>query len=535
MAAHFRWYDGTMPETVPWFAKYSFPSEANKAQKLTPRITPKSGFNFSPGSTIRLEFPAQGYVNPGNTTLEFDVTLQGVTTADVRTQCIHFQNNINSLFQRGRVLYGSGVFEDIDGYGVVCRALTEWTGTNNQGVVDQTAIAEGQGGTHWGSALDASVGMIHTRTALIQGIDTTTTTGYVQPVPNTVTNSLLNAGAVQCTRRYQVTFAFGLFTQGKLIPTKWMASQFAIELTLNQPQACIHAVPNMTGNTSFSAYTIPPNYCISNVNLIPEILIFDSSYDEEFLRGLQNGGMPIKFSTWKRYGFSIGGGSTANFNISEKSRSVKSIYTIQRRSPPSYFTDSGAMVNSSTVGGTIQNYQYRIGGLYYPQSPVQCTTTVGGNLSNGGAEAFVELQKALNTVGDYRLSSGVNPIRWCINQPLNFIDSWGGNQVMAGEADFHCFSKEVTAGSNPNQIVSIATVQASPIAGNFGSSCFAAAVNLETSSGLEISGLNAEELSDITFSAYYSTNQSNQFAFEAYTYVDKMIVLKENNVVVLIE
>jgi len=67
-------------------------------------------------------------------------------------------------------------------------------------------------------------------------------------------------------------------------------------------------------------------------------------------------------------------------------------------------------------------------------------------------------------------------------------------------------------------------------AGNMGSGCFAMAIDLETSQGTEISGLNAEEQSDISLIARYSAFQQNGFIFDVYTYVDSMIVLKENNV-----
>jgi hypothetical protein len=64
----YRWYPGSSEVVVPWSAQYSFPSQANKAIKLTPRIPPKNGATFTPGQVIRVEFPAQGYVNPLNTT-----------------------------------------------------------------------------------------------------------------------------------------------------------------------------------------------------------------------------------------------------------------------------------------------------------------------------------------------------------------------------------------------------------------------------------------------------------------------------------
>jgi len=96
MSAHYKWYPSEAEVIVPWNARYSFPSQANKAVKMTPRIPPKNGGTFSPGQVIRLEFPAQGYVNPNNTTLSFDVTLVygNIVDADVNSQ-VRFQNNVS--------------------------------------------------------------------------------------------------------------------------------------------------------------------------------------------------------------------------------------------------------------------------------------------------------------------------------------------------------------------------------------------------------------------------------------------------------
>lgn len=59
MASHFRWYPSESEVIVPFNARYSFPSQSNKAVKMTPRIPPKNGGTFNPGNVIRLEFPAQ--------------------------------------------------------------------------------------------------------------------------------------------------------------------------------------------------------------------------------------------------------------------------------------------------------------------------------------------------------------------------------------------------------------------------------------------------------------------------------------------
>ncbi len=59
MAAHYKWYPTSEETIVPFNAQYTFPSQANKTVKTTPRIPPKSGATFLPGNVIRVEFPAQ--------------------------------------------------------------------------------------------------------------------------------------------------------------------------------------------------------------------------------------------------------------------------------------------------------------------------------------------------------------------------------------------------------------------------------------------------------------------------------------------
>lgn len=542
MSSHFKWYPANEEVVVPWNARYIFPTQANKAVKITPRIPPKNGMTFLPGNVIRIEFPAQGYVNPINTTLEFDVTLQSYATAG--GEIVRFQNNIQSIFSRVRLLYGSTPLEDMINYDVIVRALTEWTATNQNNTIDQTSIAEGIGGITWGADGSINQGVINVRQNLIQGIDESNAAAGGASITGgngvgIVPNQVLGAGLVNqtgasnrySTRRYQVNLALGILTQDKLIPTKFMASQLAIEITLNQPSSCIFALQGAA---------VPPNptYGVTNVNLIPEILEFDASYDAMFLKGLQKGGVPIKFSSWHTFTFSTGGGSSASPLIQERSRSVKALFVVQRRNPPSINNDSGALLydTAATGGSTMQNYQFRIGGRYFPASPVQLSTTVGSNVSNGGAEAFVELQKALNVVGDYRLSSSVNILRWAVGPSSNLIDATYFNE-QDYTASQTIYSSKTNPNGNPTYLnVTVPSATAgNSFAGNVGSNAYASAIDLETSNGLEISGLNAEEQSDISFIANWSGAQTTGFSLEAYTYYDAMIILRENNVLELIQ
>jgi hypothetical protein len=281
----YKGYPSSEEVVVPWNARYSFPSQANKAVKITPRIPPKNGATFTPGQVIRLEFPAQGYVNPINTTLSFDVTLTGpVTTASVAPNATRFQNNIQSIFSRVRLMYGSTPLEDIINYNQIVRNLTEWTATNQNNTLDQMTITDGVGGytvsTDTASGTNVT-GLVNVRQKFIQGINTINNASpFAAPafglVPLNSANGTGLSSTSSTTRRYQVNLALGLMTQDKLIPVKFMASQLAIEITLEQAVSCIYCDVEPSGGN--------PTYAVSNINLIPEILEFDASYGKLFFQ-----------------------------------------------------------------------------------------------------------------------------------------------------------------------------------------------------------------------------------------------------------
>lgn len=257
------------------------------------------------------------------------------------------------------------------------------------------------------------------------------------------------------------------------------------------------------------------------------------------MQGLQNGGVPLKFSSWHTFLFSSATASTVNLLIQERSRSVKSIFTVQRQSQPDITVDNGATffdtsaitgaINSTPIG-TLQSYQYRVGGRYFPAAPVQCSTTTGSSLTNGAAEAYTELTKALNILGDYRLSTACNVTRWAV--PC--CDVSGGTVKRLPNTDYAFSTISVAPATGRPEITF------TPAGGDLGSCCFAAAISLETSNGIEISGLNAEEQSDISFLCTWAAGQVTgpvgvPSALECYVYYDAMIVLEENNVVKLIQ
>lgn len=545
MASHYKLYDG-LGEVVPFNAKYSYPTQANRAWKQNIKIPATNPGAYRPGgSNIQLTLPAQGYLNTRNSFFSFDIKIiNDAAVADVRN--IRFQNNIKSVFSRMQLRYGSLTLEDLRETGPLERLLIEAAGTNTSNAMDQNSIAEGIGGytttIHnaaipiWKDPALNSTASDATALTTLDGTDVDTAGDvHVLNVRNTFIQSnnyhmgaaaYHDAVATGQPRTYHFQIPVGLFQQNKLLPLKWMASQLTLEFTLADPKKCMVAELSAGGKSLGLV-----NYEINNFNFNAELLEFDGSYDAAFLEGLRGDGVPIKFSTWDTFMYTpTPGGTSQTLQIPERNRSLKAAFVVQI--PPAMVTtatgypwDSHALLHSSngistnavngrndSVGkGHITSYQWRIGGKYYPAQPVACGN---GTYTNGGSEAYRELEKALNIVGDYRLSTGLTASRWCPSggSPMG----WKG---ISRPYDWPAEQKS----------------DVSKQGGYAGPSAFAIALDLETSSGAEVSGLNGEEQNDLSLTITYSDGQSVECQYLAYIYYDSLLVLRENNLVELIK
>ena len=579
------WYgdDKEPPSVIPFNQTYSYPSQANKAIKSTPKIPPKGGNQFSSGNVIKIDLPAQGYLNCANTTLAFDLTLEGVGKVNELT---YLQNCAQSVFARVRFLYGSNVIEDIQKYNLLVRMITEHSGTNQQGQFDQNAIGAGIGGTAMVSGPHGQMLNVKVRPCKIQGIDLARNNvpgfsntsvalnstlddncGGFGIVPNVSVGESESTATYACTRRYQDNLFLGILQQPKLIPLKYLASQLTIELTLETDENVIMSRKGVDGsldpNTPWK-----PKYKISNVFLIPEILEFDSSYDEVVVAGLINEGIPLKFASWHTHEFATSGGSVLSLQISERNRSIKGAFAVQIANKNSYQYDSHSTLfdssvsigndNASTIDkkATLQEFQWRVGGKCFPTQPVRISTSFGSGTNNGGVEAYVELQKALKLLGDARISTSINPDRWAVPRGIYHTGGLGspanGIANIDPDHDFSLSRIQNTFAGRPIYRDAISDTRPSGEPGDYdnlfvpgdairtmastvGSCQFVVACDFETSNGLEISGLNAEEVSDIGLTLRYAGTQDINNTIVVFTYFDELVILRENNVLNIIQ
>lgn len=317
---------------------------------------------------------------------------------------IHFgPAGAQEIFEREEVVYGGTQLEDIRARQHLVRGLQS-AASNNGFLQSVGALSEGRHADY------------------VKNFQQAQGTGQgSELVPGKLVN-IINMGKGKY--RYSVSMVSGLFNCNKLIPLKWLAAQWSLRMYLGWTQDVL--------TTSRALKDTQISYRLSNIHFCAELLQFPETFDTAFFVGLNNGGVPIKFTTWRHHTHNISG-AVNHFQIAERARSIKSALCWMHDSKKgtsvdpfrSYFdaslkaTDvsySGAHHVSSNnpdgiyydrLGGVpsrIQQYQYRVGGTYYPSQPVDC--------QNGATEAYNELLKTLDGMNDFTYQHGIRPEEW---------------------------------------------------------------------------------------------------------------------------
>ena len=418
-----------MTEVVPYNAVYDFPSQATRSSKRTVKITPKNNAaSYVSGSTIRFEFPASGYLNTNTTYLAFNCRQRIPASASTALYSngtatltslpgFAFQNNISSIFRRVRVLYGSIVLEDIQDYNILQRMFTE-TLTASGSINNATSMYQGIGNNsrRGGITADNNFSRYNYHTAVT---DLSSTAAANQ-------TALLVGGQV---RRYAIPINTGLFQQRRLIPLKFMSSQFSIEFELAEAIDCqIEFVSTgaVNGGVPTAAQTE-----VGLPELVTELLEFDSEFDVAVMAALGKG-LPIPYQSWHMSSFNLAVGISQQVNIQESARSVRYAlaaltddnfrkltndahvfvggwYAQQANASALYDTAATNLATQAysgtlcSMGSLLESFQWRLGGVYYPSQPVPCwggqtsiSSAVDANYADPPVEAYSELMKVFD-------------------------------------------------------------------------------------------------------------------------------------------
>lgn len=459
---------------MPYFARYKFPDQTTKNQKRTVKFNPVNNqASFTSGSTIRFQLPSTGFLNPANTYMRFNcrIIVTNYTSGQLASGGIEFQNGIESIFRRRRLTYANSPWEDYQDANILARVFVE--------------------------ALQPS-GNILSSTTMIQGI------GFIKRNFNqVVTSYAANAtpspfdpnfgrfnyhatwnteagapGDVGTTvRAYAIPINFGLFQQKNLIPLQYMAGQLTLEYEIADAIDCVVHTIGITSPTNPGAISSAVVQ-LGNVELVAELLNFDAAFDEAVFRVLK-GGLPLFFQSWHVNSYTVTPNSRVQLQIQESARSVRYALAVmvddtyrtlnrdahqflaswQTSLPDSIASARHVALNNNR--SALQSYQWRLGGAYYPNQPVQVygapklivgAEAIDGNYADPPVEAYLELMKVFGNMfanegtwfGDQNAYFGVTPRRAADNA---FFEC--GSLIMA--ANFTSDRGDVITGLNAEE------------------------------------------------------------------------------------
>lgn len=556
MSSQFLFEKGVQ-EVVPYNAQFHFPSQATRTKKTTIKLPPKTAKSpYNVNDIIRFEFPASGYLNPLSVMWELDVYLLSVNNgANWR-----IQNNISSVVNRAVIKYGSLVLEDIRNYNLLCRLLTElgvgkdysesFGHLSNIGSANTRAIAMKEAYTSnrparfltplmfglfqqrkliplkWMSS--QLIIELYIENAVEKFVIADNLNGGNFQVEQNVTSPTFNIGNTnliydlyEFDASYDEAFMEGLQSQGiPLQLTSWHNYTYGVSGTV------INAQIQERARSVKMALA-----CLVAQN--PDIV---SDYHTTF--SVQSPALVTQTGT--ALTFVADSGVTA-------------------AAAPNVF---GAIIDNPTVNpGLLLSYQYRIGGAYYPAQEVQVHRTNVLIDKPYGHEAMFELQKALDTVGAYQSGSQFLAINWCNpwQQSLKNITSTPAAgtaallpNLFSNNRDIGILEKQGTVSKYAFSTVTNATasvagfgaINKEDITATYGSEALdktrsfqysnptaAFAVDLETSNGMEIAGINAEEQSDILLSMKFDSpiGATANTQLQVYTSYDMLLIFRPNN------
>lgn len=512
MAASTFLFHPLMNEVVPYNATYEFPSQATRSTKRTIKMSPKNNASsYVSGSTIRFEFPASGYLNPANTYLSFNCRAKvtsGTFTPGPSPNLggFEFQQNIASIFRRVRVLYGSLVLEDIQDYNILQRLFCDILTKSGTSLSDNSMYQGiGRNQRSYGGSKDTNMSDRHNYHAL--------------EVLSGGTYSVTEVGTTG--RRYSIPINTGVFQQRRLLPLKFMSSQLQIEFELAEAVDCQVWV---LGATTTPAPTVPTGTQteIGLPEITAELLEFDAEFDAAVFTGLSRG-LAIPFQSWHMTSQNIQPGTNFMINIQESSRSVR--YALATLTDDAFRTlrkdahqflggmnagQTDAATNSNeptaiTQNSTIDSYQWRLGGTYYPSQPVPVYgSNAGALVSANSIDAFY-----------------ADPPTESYAELMKVFDNQFAKSGFNGDLDYGNYGQKRNTTSGPDGIQT---------------ESFAVGVDFLTDRGDVIGGINAEEQNDLMLLLKFNSGATSGQAKVVRVAVcyDNIMILGESNNMVLV-
>lgn len=446
---------------VPWNANYSYPSQATQVTKSTVKIQPLGSTSFSSNSRATFPIPTDGYINMKNSYFTVDIALggSGGSLITYKTGRVTLASPTTVSYATGDATSGFPVSPAVNEFenwvmylrsesghrwdlyrvvsnlaaaaSVVVLTVAPVSVTSDaqnfglpviqtrQAVFTQVALKL-PAGVHsifkraqfiYGGLKIEDIQEYHLNSRIIQHLYNSrvyqfTDGQFLEGFSEENGSALLGSRLTQSERdapTLQLQFRpyLGIMDIEKLYPAKWMAATGVFEFEFNSFDVAFQTLGGIN-------HTVPNTYqySIQRMELVAEIMHFDSVYDTAFWEGMETVGIPLKMKTWNHNVNSLNSIGLSQHQIRVAAKSLKSIYSVVTDSRTLPHLDCTAFYNNAGVDfqttnlGELQitaavakcgEFQWRLGGKYMPAQPVRC--------SGRGVEALMELKKASNTLG----------------------------------------------------------------------------------------------------------------------------------------
>jgi hypothetical protein len=362
---------------------------------------PQGSNVYSPSSgnkVLRIALNADGgFLDPSTVRFNFTLKNNGAVinnTATPPTQD-YGKNRLRPLsgpwcfWRRMRVLCNQTVVEDFTDYNKVHEMIEQ---TQNRNVRDNDDIC----GFEW--RWDNTPGVL-TNGTIIGG-----------PRPQTLTGI-----AAQTSRTCSFTPLSGLLGRSnkKYIPLKYGNIIFEMEIVGSEEDAVLKP-----DGTTFLADSTTTSFQIEDCQIKADIVYLHNEVANAYSKHLENGSIPIKYTTYYTISQSIvGAGNNVSVNVARSATRLKQVFaSFYNNTSPKYWLKQfnsflHPMINTTLSDGSgvspcyDQNYelewQIQIGGKFYPSYPVRSL-----------AEAFTHYLKALNYPDKYQHSTVMDAVSW---------------------------------------------------------------------------------------------------------------------------
>jgi hypothetical protein len=368
---------------------------------------PQGSNEYSPSGNkvLRIALNADGgFLDPSTVRFNFTLVNNGAVLGNGATppEPDYTKNRLRPLsgpwcfWRRMRILCNQTVVEDFTDYNKVHEMIEQ---TQNRNVRENDDIC----GFDW-------------RWDFVQGTRSNgTTTGG--PTPTTLVGI-----APEARRPCSFTPLSGLFRSNKkYIPLKYGNIIFEMEIVGNEEDAVLKPT---VGENGFVANDTSTSFKIEDCQIKADIVYLHNEVANAYSKHLENGSIPIKYTTYYTISQSIkGAGNNVSVNVARSATRLKHVYAsfYNNTSPKFWLKQFNSflhpMINTTKVDGSFyspcydENYelewQIQIGGKFYPSYPVRSL-----------AEAFTHYLKTLNYPDKYQHSTVMDAVSW---RPTKFF------------------------------------------------------------------------------------------------------------------